>query len=213
MKYRAVVDPTLWRFGDILTVTSLTSELSALIRAFSEWQDYLDLVKVITSFRHATTSSHALFVTEPEKLLGREMRWPDEGECSLQEYVDGKAAIIGLYRCPWLTKKFNPDADQVCLERLHRFFEDFHSQYGVYNFTCFLTHLPQDKEKVVCSMYVLLGIIVSTICQGFNVPFPNGWVVAGESNTPWPGLVKPSDLDHHFNSLGWSKPFLRYEEK
>jgi hypothetical protein len=87
---------------------------------------------------------------------------------------------------------------------LQQFFEDFHSQYGYYNLFNFLLHLPEGMERPVCSQYCLLGWIVSTLCEGYDCQFPDGWVVAGKDNCPWPGMVSPLDLHEGGNRLGWA---------
>lgn len=212
MIYKRIIDPALMRFGDVLTVTS-GAEISAAIRAGIAIHNLESPAKVIRSLLQKERASHTLVVTDPEKLLGREMNWPEDREVDLSPYIEGRATILSCIRNPWYTPEHNPETNEVYLARAKTFINEFHSQYSLHNIFAFLTRTKQEHKKLVCSQYTLLMWIVSTICEGVKNYFPQDWIISGDDNAPWPGLVNPDDINHYGNLWGWAIQFSRYEEK
>jgi hypothetical protein len=212
MKYHRVVDTSLLQFGDVLCVTS-GATVSELIRVGEQVENRESLHTIIDAIHSKAVPSHTIFVVDPIQMTGHEMNPPHTRSCSLKTYITGGSTIVSCLRNPWLSEKHNPESYDVTRNRLWKFIRDFEGGYGYYNLFDFLLRLPQDKKHLVCSQYTLLGWIVSTMCEGYDCRFPEGWVVAAEDNKPWPGMVSPLDLHQGCNKLGWCVPFYKIEEK
>ena len=222
MKLYPIVDFDILQVGDIVLTTS-DAMISELIRSGEEFSESSNLIRAIAAYGKDNIPSHSLMIYDPIKHLGFEQTWPIAKIYNLDEYkADGKGThFIGVYRCPWLDDKHNLESAKYLRDLLYNWMTKYISEkhgYGALNFPAFLTEkfghiIPEDKKHQVCSMVDTLALIKCVYCEGYDLNFPEDWIVSYKDNQATVGLVSPLDQDKVFNNLGWSIPFKKYIRK
>jgi hypothetical protein len=217
---KPVIDYSRMQFGDIITCTS-DALISELIRSGEEFSEGKNVADILKAFPDGAVSSHSIMVYDVARHQGVEQTWPHPGLCNLDEYgVDGKGTHInGLYRCPWLDDGHNPESAAYLRDRVWLFVNTYYNDanihgYALENLLAFLTEKfgidIENRKGTVCSMFTTLALIRGVFDEGYDLRFPDGWIVAGEENAATVGLVSPLMQDQVFNTLGWAIPFRKY---